>query len=419
MNFVRYANLAFYVRLYTRYRLSMKARAVSLVGSPFALLMAISPFGVTYAALDKFDPYAYARVRYDSNLFRSNSNEQDETIGYLGAGVNADWKLSRQHMLLDAVVARAKYDSNDQLDHTMIDATGAWAWQVGNLWSGRLGYRYEDKMTSFNQRLITDKDMRTTQTGSLNGGYQLHPDWRLVAGAELKDVSFQERKQLDRDAYSGILEVQYQNTLNTRVGVRGKHTKNDLKDDNILGVSIDNDYDVTNISGVFYWEGTAKSALEASVGYVDVSYNDNNIDGIDRDFSGVSYRAIYHWVHSEKTKIDVEVWREPSSLNDEILDYVLAQGISVSPTWRVTEKVSLVGTLLYNNDDFKARNDITSALNGERRDDDTWGFQINANWDPRKYLGLSVGYKIEDRDSSIDARDFNDHQADAKVLFRF
>ena len=89
----------------------------------------------------------------------------------------------------------------------------------------------------------------------------------------LRDVSYQERKRLDRDASSGSLEVQYRNTLNTRVGVRGKYTKNDLKDENIGGVTIDNDYDETEISGVFYWEGTAKSALEARVGYVDVSYN--------------------------------------------------------------------------------------------------------------------------------------------------
>jgi len=397
----------------------MKIRAVFPAGNLIAMLVSVSPFSASHAALEQFDPYAYARVLYDSNLFRRDSNEEDETIGYLGAGVNADWKLSRQHLLLDAVVARAKYDTNDQLDHTMIDATGNWDWQVGNLWSGKLGYRYENKLSSFNQRLITDKDMRTTQTGFLNAGYQIHPDWRLVAGAELKDVSYQERKRLDRDAYAGILEVQYQNTLNTRVGVRGKYTKNDLKEDNINGVSIDNDFDVTDISGVFYWEGTAKSALEASVGYVDVSYNDNNIDTIDRDFNGVSYRAIYHWVHSEKTKIDVEAWREPSSLNDEITDYVLAQGVSVSPIWRVTEKVSLVAKLLYNNDDFKARNDISSALGAQRRDDDTWLFQINANWDPRQYLRLSMGYTKENRDSSIDERDFDDNQVEAKALFKF
>jgi len=395
----------------------MKTRVFSLIGNLFFLLMALSPFSVSYAALDKFDPYAYTQVRYDSNLFRRDSNEQDETIGYLGAGVNADWKLSRQHLLLDAVVARAKYDSNDQLDHTMIDAKGAWAWQVGNLWDGQLGYRYEEDLTSFDQRLITDKDMRTTQTGFLSGGYQIHPDWRLVAGAELKDVSYQERKALDRDASSGSLEVQYRNTLNTRVGVRGQFIRNDLKEQNINGVSIDNDYDQTEISGVFYWEGTAKSALEARLGYVDVSYNENDI--IDRDFQSVSYRAIYHWVHSEKTKVDVEAWRETSSLNDEITDYVLAQGISVSPTWRVTEKVSLVGTFLYNNDDFKARNDVSSALGVENRDDDTLLFRLDANWNPRNYLRLSVGYKKQNRDSSIDERDFDDDQVNAKILFKF
>jgi len=176
---------------------------------------------------------------------------------------------------------------------------------------------------------------------------------------------------------------------------------------------------VTNISGVFYWEGTAKSALEASVGYVDVSYNDNSIDTFDRDFKGVSYRVIYHWVHSEKTKVDVEAWRETSYLNDEITDYVLAQGISVSPTWRVTEKVSLDGEILYNNDDFKARSDISSALIGETRDDDTWVFRIIANWDPRKYLRLSVGYRKQNRDSNVNERDFDDDQVDAKIVFKF
>ena len=393
----------------------MKTRAAFQVGNLFALLMGLSPFSVSYAALDKFDPYAYARVRYDSNVFRRDSNEEDETIGYLGAGVDADWKLSRQHLLLDAVVARAQYDSNDQLDHTTIDAKGTWDWQVGNLWSGKLGYRYEDKLSSFTQRLIPDKDMRTTQTGFLDAGYQIHPDWRLVAGAELRDVSYQERKRLDRDSSTGRLEVQYRNTLNTRVGVRGRYTRNDLKDDNIGGVTIDNDYDETEISGVFYWEGTAKSALEARVGYVDVSYNELD----DRDFNGVSYRAIYHWVHSEKTKVDIEAWREPSSLSDEISDYVLAQGISISPTWEITPKVSLDGVLGYNNDDFKARNDIVSPLGFQRRDDDTWLFRVTANWDPRNYLRLSVGYTKENRDSSIDERDFDDDQVDAKVLFKF
>jgi hypothetical protein len=146
-----------------------------------------------------------------------------------------------------------------------------------------------------------------------------------------------------------------------------------------------------------------------------VSYNELD----DRDFKGVSYRLIYHWIHSEKTKIDVEAWREPSSLSDEITDYVLAQGISINPTWDITPKVSLDGMLLYNNDDFKARNDVLSALGVERRDDDTWLFRVTANWDPRNYLRLSAGYRKENRDSSIDERDFDVDQVEAKILFKF
>ena len=98
---------------------------------------------------------------------------------------------------------------------------------------------------------------------------------------------------------------------------------------------------------------------------------------------------------------------------------MLAQGISISPTWKITSKVSLDGELLYNNDDFKARNDIITPLGFQRRDDDTWLFSVTANWDPRNYLRLSVGYRKENRDSSIDERDFDDNQVDAKVRVQF
>jgi hypothetical protein len=34
-------------------------------------------------------------------------------------------------------------------------------------------------------------------------------------------------------------------------------------------------------------------------------------------------------------------------------------------------------------------------------------------------LNVSVGYKYRDRDSTIDIREYTDHQVDAKVRFNF
>jgi len=317
-------------------------------------------------------------------------------------------------------VDRAIYDTYDDLDHTRVDGNATWAWQVGNLWSGNLGYRYLRDMRSFDERTILDpdpleKDMRTRQIGFLDAGYQLHPDWELVGGLEYSDVSYQDRKILDRNATAGKFEVQYRNTLNSRVGVRVKYTDNDLKEREVGGIEISNDYTETTISGVFYWEASGKSALQADLGYTKQSFDE--IDG--RDYSGSTGRLKYFWEMTGKTNLDFSIWRETSTKNDEVTTYVLTKGVSIVPSWSVTPIIRLRGNIQYENDDFKGQNDIVTALGGQRRDDDTWRFGIGADWNPRHYLKLSLSYNYVDRDSSIDANDYDYNQVGAKVRVEF
>jgi len=356
----------------------MNNRVCYQVGWLVFCLAMFLPVGVSVAALEKFEPYAYARVLYDSNIFRAsgdfNDDEEDETVGHLGAGVSADLKLSRQHLLLDLEVDRAKYDNFDDLDHTRVDGVGTWAWQVGNLWSGNLGYEYQRKLRSFEEQFIREKDMKTTKTSFFDAGYQLHPDWRLEAGFNYRDISYQDRNRLDRDSITGLFEVQYSNTRNTRIGVRTRYTDNDLSEDNLLGIS--NDYTETEISGVFYWEGSGKSSLEARLGYTDQKFDDLD----ERDFQGTTGRLSFRWKATGKTKVDFSVWRETSNLSSEITTYVLRKGAEIRPIWSVTPKVSVFGAASYFEDDFKGDNEIVTALGGQRRNDDNWRFRIGSRW---------------------------------------
>ena len=376
------------------------------------------PFSVSMAALDKFEPYAYARVLYDSNLFRADDDtrkEEDDTITHLGGGLKSDLKLSRQHLLLDLKVDRALYKDFDELDHTRVDGVGTWAWQVGNLWSGNLGYKYRREMSSFDEQFVREKDMRTTQAGFFDAGYQIHPDWKLKLGADIRDVSYQDRKRLDRDAASGLFEIQYRNTRNSRVGVRVRYTDNDLKDQDVAGVKVSNDYTETEVSGVLYWEGTAKSSFEARLGYTRQNFDELS----DRDYEGSTGRLTYFWKVTGKTKVDFSVWRETSTKFDEVTTYVLTKGARISPTWKATPKITVFGNVSYVNDDFKGQNDVVTSLGGPRRDDDIWKVRLGARWQPRQFVQVSLSVSREDRDSSIDVRDFTDDQVDAKLRFNF
>ncbi len=375
----------------------------------------ILPVSSAYAALDKFQPYVTTKVQRDTNLFRTDNNREDDTIGYLGGGIKTDLKVSRQHLLVDAEAETAKYDNFDKLDHTRLKGRAVWAWQVGNLWSGDLGTRYERSLRSFTQTTIRQKDMRTTKIGYFEAGYQIHPDWRLVGGVNFNTVDYQKQTRLERDFTSGQLEVQYRNTLNTRVGIRAKHTDYNLQETVIGSVKTDNDYKEDEISAVFYWEGSAKSKLKARFGYTEQSFNELK----DRDYKGSTGRLTYRWIATGKTRLDLSVWRETSSLRSEVTDYVLTKGISISPAWSITRLVSLNGSLSYTNDDFKARNNILAILGGQRRDDDIYLASIYTTWKPRRQIDLSLGYSWTKRDSSINGLDYTNNRVEAKAKYSF
>ena len=230
----------------------------------FVLLAVLSPVGNSFAVIDKLDTYAYVRVVNDSNVFRVSSDQgarallgstsRNDTIGYFGAGFESD---------------------------------------------------YEKRLRTFTQSVFQRKICGPKKIGYLNGGYQIHPNWRMSAGMEYSDVSYQERQRLDRDSTVGTFAVVYRNTLNTRVGMRVKYTDYDFRDDSINGISISNDYTETEISGLFYWGVTGKSSLEANLGYTDQSYDDLD----ERDFQGATGRLTYDWNVTGKTELEFSAWR--------------------------------------------------------------------------------------------------------------
>ncbi|NOY16062.1 MAG: outer membrane beta-barrel protein, partial [Gammaproteobacteria bacterium] len=343
------------------------------------------------------------------------SNEENETLTYLGAGFDSDLKLSRQHLLLNGLVERTKYDDFGELDNTRLDGRATWDWEVGNLWSGSLGSRYLKEMSSFTQVSTRNKEMRTRKTNFLEVGYQLHPDLRLSAEVDVSDVSYENRKRLDRDVTGAQFDVLYKNTLNTKVGLRVRRVQNDLNRGIVGGVPVSNDYAETTVSGLLFWEATGISSLEARFGYTDLTYDDLD----DRDFQGVSGRLTYISKLTGKTQVNVAVWHETSTFRTEISSYVLSKGISISPRWSVTSKVYLDGDVSFVNDDFKGTNKINQSLGLPKRDDDTLLYRVSANWEPRGFVRVTLSYRNEDRNSSDDIRDYDDEQVDFKVQLTY
>ena len=250
----------------------MESRVVCFIRSLFFFSFLLSPITSSFAATDNFMPYAFTGISYDSNIYRVANDAEaisvlgntniDDTKRHLGAGFRAELPVSRQYLLVDAAVERINYDTNSVLDHTQTEGEATWRWQVGNLWSGNLGYSYSENLSTFYEFQDVLKETETQSAVFLDAGFQIHPDWKLIASSNLSNQSHRERKELDRELRSEGLEIQYRNTINTRIGLRVKVTDKNLDNlENVGGTLVNNDSKQTEISGVFYWEGTVKSYL--------------------------------------------------------------------------------------------------------------------------------------------------------------
>ena len=380
-----------------------------LVRSVLTFLAALLPVSNSYAVFDVFNPYVYSQVRSYSNYYRDHRNEKSQTVWHFGTGLNADLKLSRQHFLLDVSLDQAKHSSISRLDYIQIDSKGVWDWLVGNRWKGKLGHTYNRKSSSFENRKLSSssentfyqKDMRTSHATFFKAGYQLLPDWLLRGEVRHQNTLYQQQKHLERKSNSQELEVLYKNTLNTQVGLRAKSAVHDLSDEG-------NDYDEREFSGVFYWQGSGKSALSANIGLTYAKYKGRD-DKYSRQTTG---RLTYHWILTGKTGLDISAWRETSSLNSEVDGYVLTNGLSISPKWSLSEKIRVFGRISKRYDDIESQD-------GTKKEFDTFLYRIGVSWRPLDYLQVSFNYAGESRNSNVNTSDYDSKQLFASVRFAF
>jgi hypothetical protein len=237
-----------------------------------------------------------------------------------------------------------------------------------------------------------------------------------VADLRRSDIRYKEGKELDRDVRSEQLEIQYRNTLNTRVSLRTKVTEVDLLNlEDVGGTLVSNDSKETEISGAFYWEGTNKSHFEARLGVADRKYDELT----ERDSRGSIGRLTYRWLMTRKTKLNIALWQEESEYNDETTTNVITTGVSIKPTWSATRKITVSGEISYRHDDFEGESTVIIGGGLEPREDDIQLLRINASYVPTRNVRWSMAYQTEERTSNRKDNEFNYSQVDAKLQFSF
>jgi len=353
------------------------------------------------AGIGAFDPtdvvqiQANANLYYDSNLFRLPPDinfgvdpaRRSDTARILGVGLKVNKLLSRQRLIADLNLNDTRYDKNSNLDFFGGDGRVAWLWQIGNLWSGEAGYRQRRFLGGFEDQFLRIQDLVDSRTYTLSGGYEFHPRWRI--SAELADEeathSAVSRRSLDFDGKTSGLSLTYHTPAANSIGVQAQRTERRYPE----RITTSFDHSETRLNAIAKWRLSGAITLDGQIGYSQIRHDVQS----DQNFAGLTWRAGAAWDLTGKFRVNLAGSRKLSLYETTLANYVVIDGLRVSPTYAISEKVALQAELSRENREYRP--------GIPQRKDKIRLTRIGLTYSPVRNLDVSLSYETGDRNSNV------------------
>jgi exopolysaccharide biosynthesis operon protein EpsL len=360
-----------------------------------------------------------AGVIYDSNVFKLSSSytdeqvqsltqhsEKDDTIFTIGAGLTADVPYSRQRFQANLQVNDYQYSRFSYLDYLGGSGRGAWLWQVGDDWSGDLGATVSRSLQRYAYTQTTQKNVIDTISYFFDPKYRIAPNWELQGGAsyttirnslELADIN-------DTNNATFYGATRYITPSGNSVGL--KLATSAVRLPNVsLDSSIDNAYREYRLSTEFDWAFSGASKIDGSWGYVERKHENLS----DRDFSGWTGSAGWTWNPTAKSTVRMSLVRNIGGIEDVAVTYARTYIFTITPTYQLTSKVSLNGTLQHQDVRFLGSQNTGVTNSFTDRHDRLNVAGVGANYQATRTLQFGLNYTWSHRNSSVQFGDYNDN----------
>ena len=357
-------------------------------------------------------------VTRDDNIFRvpesfnlqafAGSRQRGDTIRTTTLGLRIDQPWSRQRFLIDAQANATRYNRYDFLDHDALTYDARWKWQLGNRLQGDLYRSQAQQLTDFGDFRSPSKNIRTQHTTGLSARWWIHANWYALAGMTRTESENDTalRKPLDNTADTAEAGVLYRTGAGNEIQFALRETDGEYQNNAAAKYK----HLVKELRGL--WQVSGKSTLRGQIGRAERSHP----LAPQRDYSGTNGRLSWDWAITGKTGLNVTARRELSAYQDFVSNYVLTDGISVTPVWRPTAKISLQLKLDRSKRDYLG--DINPLINYHRIDV-TRTAALTAGYDALRSLRFTATLQRETRDSSDPNFDYRDRIAYVSAQFTF
>jgi hypothetical protein len=348
--------------------------------------------------LDLLNPYASAAYAYDSNLFRVDDavpapDGRSDQIATFSAGFDAEIKSGLQRYELGAMINHNLFDTYDYLDYTGGRADAIWHWSAADVSTGSVGYYYKRTLRDFANQLAVQKtkDIRSEHKLGASGDIDLPGQWRLGLRADIADIGYSETKTLDLLRASAGARLNYVSRSGNLIGFDAEFTKGDFDS------NPNSDYDEYDIGPTLEWHLTARTLLDAKIGYTSHDYAAPG----KVDYDDVTGRVTLRMADDGRGKMIATLWRDISNLGDESADFAVVNGLRFEPSWTLTNGMDLRLNASYEKRDFQ------EELAGLVRKDDVYTAGLFLDWGVARTVTLTFGVDAQKRSSTRELQDFD------------
>lgn len=302
--------------------------------------------------IDTLRPYVRADYVYDSNLFRLENDAQarallgtadkSETYHTLAAGLDVDWRISRQTLIARLEVNQTRFDTYTQLDYNGRAGLLQWNWLAGKFASGDLGVSETKTLASFTELQSPIQNLLTTRQTYAHAGVKLQLPWQLNLGLvrTTSDNSAPSQQILNATENKFSAGIQYQTAKGTLLEFISQYREGQYPNRQIVGVApVDNDYRQYDNGIATSWSPSIKTRVKTRLNYTHRQYNEVP----QRDFSGITGRLAGEWLATGKTSLGLALYRDIGVVENNTASYSLNQGAALSADWRPTVKLTFKG----------------------------------------------------------------------------
>ena len=375
---------------------------------------------------DRIDIIVEEKLLYDSNVFRLPASRPPPLLaggrrGDLSAttsvGLTFDVPYSRQRFQGTFLYNDTRYLEMSALDWQGHDARALWLWQVGQDWSGQLGYSNVKTLGSFADDFIKTPNKLQTEEILLNGAYLVTPYWKVGAGVTRRDQANSEplRQVNDLEMVTTELSVTHISRAKNQVGLSVRYEDGDYPHPTpSLAGPIDNAYRQKSVGVFTDWTLTGRSRITARLDYVDRSYEQVP----QRDFDGFTGRIAHDWKPTGRLVVITTVQRDISAVEEVNTSFVRVTGASVRPTLTLTGRSTLSGVLEYALRDYLGDARV-AAVGLPQREDKVFTAAAALTWNVDRVLTMVFGLQHERRTSNLPLTDYDVNLVTLSGRFKF